>query len=179
MSEISCKEQLLPQRAKSFLSKIDIKSPSECWNWMANKKRFGYGVFFNNGRNILAHRVSYVLRHGPIPEGKIILHSCDNPSCVNPDHLSAGTYAENSRQREEKGRSNRPCGKNHFLKKDPSRILKGSKHGRSKLVESDVLQIRKLHKEGMRCAHIAKLFPSVRYKSIHKIVKGFRWSHVG
>ena len=178
MSEIFHKEQLSQKRAKSFLSKIDIKSPKECWNWEANKTFFGYGKFANNGKNVLAHRIAYVLANGPIADGKIVLHSCDNPSCCNPNHLSLGSHAENSRQREERGRGNKPRGENHFLKKNPSLILRGTRHGGSKLRDFEVLQIRKLHKEGLRCAQIAKLFTTVRYKTIHKIIKGGGWSHL-
>lgn len=69
--------------------------PSGCWEWQGTKNFYGYGVLTIDGQEKRAHRVSYERTKGPIPEGMVILHSCDNPPCVNPDHLSIGTRFDN------------------------------------------------------------------------------------
>ena len=70
---------------------------SDCWHWCGVTNNFGYGRFSFRGRTQVAHRVSYETFCGPIPEGMSVLHRCDNPSCINPDHLWLGTYSDNRR----------------------------------------------------------------------------------
>lgn len=86
-----------------FYSKIT--KTQDCWNWTACKTHFGYGHFRLNGKMVMAHRVSWIDTFGEISDGLSILHKCDNPSCVNPGHLFLGDYADNARDREQKGRS--------------------------------------------------------------------------
>lgn len=107
-------------------------SDTTCWEWLGYRNRENYGGTQLNGVNVMAHRVSYVYLHGEIPDGYIILHSCDNPSCVNPAHLSCGTNQENTQDRVSKGRSRKsvsfyreesdlyPCG--HERTEENSRI---------------------------------------------------------
>jgi hypothetical protein len=85
-----------------------------CWLWTASRYPRGYGMF-NLGRDAqgrqhteYAHRISYVLHHGDIPTGKVVMHSCDNPQCVNPAHLSLGTQGDNIRDAARKGRYSVP-----------------------------------------------------------------------
>ena len=78
--------------------------PSDCILWIGTVCRSGYGTFSVGNKRVGAHRIAYILSHGPIPDGMCVMHSCDLPACVNPKHLSIGTSSENSRDSVKKGR---------------------------------------------------------------------------
>lgn len=84
----------------ALLAKVDTTDPLRCWNWQGCRKERGYG---HTGRGY-AHRRSYELFKGPIPKGRSVLHRCDNPPCINPDHLRVGTQADNIADMVGKGR---------------------------------------------------------------------------
>lgn len=79
-----------------FDSKVEIDPTSGCWKWLGYKVKGGYGRFWFEGRDVMAHRFAYELVVGPIPEGKEPDHTCNNPGCVNPGHLEIKTHRENS-----------------------------------------------------------------------------------
>lgn len=83
-----------------------VRKTRGCWIWTGATVRGGYGFFWDGKRNGVAHRYSYRLKYGPIPKGKIACHKCDNPKCVNPDHLFIGTYQDNELDKYAKGRDN-------------------------------------------------------------------------
>lgn len=86
----------LPER---FQAKVCPAPPSSCWLWMGSTCEQGYGrIGAGSGPDLLAHRVAYTLRHGPIPDGHEIDHLCRTPECVNPDHLEVVTRQENCRR---------------------------------------------------------------------------------
>lgn len=139
-----------------------VRKTDNCWEWIGAKDGDGYGQFTTtNKKNNRAHRFSYEIHKGPIAKGLRVLHSCDNPSCVNPNHLSLGTDADNLKDAINKGR----------LK------LKGEHNPSSKLTENQVREIRELRKSGVSIKDIA-----ARYKvsdfPIRGIINGTRWKHV-
>ena len=107
-----------------FWSKVN--KDGDCWEWTAAKNNLGYGLF-NHEYSSLAHRISWLLNNGEIPKDICVCHHCDNPSCVNPEHLFLGTNADNMRDMSEKGRAIRPRGEEHY---------------RCKLTDKDVSNIR-------------------------------------
>ena len=76
-----------------------------CWEWRGARGRGGYGLFWHSGSNVTASRAAWVAANGPIPEGMVIRHRCDNPLCVNPDHLDIGTHGQNMMDMVERARS--------------------------------------------------------------------------
>lgn len=82
---------------------------SGCWEWIGSKRHFGYGqVYFKGRPGRKAHRVAWERTYGPIPEGMGVLHKCDNPPCINPDHLFLGTPEDNVQDMFKKGRQRDP-----------------------------------------------------------------------
>lgn len=127
-----------PRRKKSidvrFWEKVDKRGPDECWEWLSTKTGGGYGTIGRGGRadgKEMAHRLSYMLHNGEIEQGKWVLHSCDNPSCVNPAHLRLGVPVENTRDSVERGRNVKPP------------IHYGASNHTAKLSASDVEFIRR------------------------------------
>lgn len=108
----------IPNTSESFWARVD--RTGECWLFLGATTRNGYGTLSWNGRLVYAHRLAWTLTNGPIPEGLRVLHSCDNPPCVR--HLFLGTAADNSRDMVAKGRM--------AQQRDPTKIARGSRHGR-------------------------------------------------
>lgn len=85
-----------------FMDKVNVTT--DCWEWKGATTATGYGNFWFEGRQVLAHRMSFSLFKGKIPEGLVVMHMCDNPNCVNPAHLSLGTHSDNTQDCIKKGR---------------------------------------------------------------------------
>lgn len=132
-------------RVYSFSTRFErsyIPEPnSGCWLWLGVPSgNHGYGRIKRGSNTVMAHRASWEKSNGSIPEGLLVLHKCDNPSCVNPDHLFLGTQQDNENDKVSKGRQSR--GLAHSLAKvNPARR---ERNGNSRLKYSDVLEIRAL-----------------------------------
>lgn len=124
---------------RRFWGKVSKKSNSECWNWMCAKKPKGYGNVRVNKKYLLAHRLSWEIHFGGIPDGMQILHSCDNTSCCNPHHLMLGTAMSNYVDMLKKCRSN----SSHKNRKY------GEEHHNHKLTFKQVEEIRKRYIPGI------------------------------
>jgi hypothetical protein len=113
-----------------FWAKVNMPAVG-CWEWQASKTGGGgYGAVGVNGKSTSAHRVSYELFYGPILNNLLVRHTCDNPSCVRPDHLTLGTYSDNMRDRTTRNRCNSAngakleCKRGHALTPENVRITK-------------------------------------------------------
>lgn len=141
-----------------------------CWEWTGHKLE-GYGRITeggDNGKDLAAHRVSWEIHCGPIPDGLCVCHHCDNPSCVRPDHLFLGTPQDNARDMASKGRAP--------LQRHPH-LYRGTAKGGCKLTEDAVREIRKLGETDMTQRAIARQF-GVAPPVICTILKRTAWAHV-
>lgn len=146
-----------------FWSKADMSG--DCWVWTASLSTAGYGRFkVRSYSSEAAHRVAYALANQVHPKGMLVLHSCDNPKCVNPKHLRLGTAKDNMDDMFSRKRNKSP---------DQS----GANNGNSKLTEIQVLAIKGMIAEGRKNTHIAPEF-GVTHQLISKIRRGHIWADV-
>jgi hypothetical protein len=150
-----------------FWAMVDSSAgPDACWPFLTGAgNRKGYRLFWiGGGRGFTpAHRYSYEVHKGPIPDGLWILHSCDNPRCVNPAHLRAGTALENSQDARERHRG--------------IGAPRGHANGASKLTEDDVRHIRRLLAAGVSQHEVARQH-GVSQSTVSDIRHGRLWSHL-
>lgn len=148
-----------PFTKESFDSKYK-KMDNGCWEWLATKNQDGYGRVKRFGKLESAHRVSYELYKGELGD-KHVLHSCDNPSCVNPEHLWLGTHLENQKDKANKGRAK-------------TTSMTGESHPKHKLTTEQVLFIKNSSlptRVLMDMFHVSEML-------IYGIRKGTRWKHL-
>lgn len=158
-------DHLIVGDAARFWSKV-IKTEG-CWIWMGQKDKFGYGKFqysiLSKKHYLRTHQYSYLITHGTLSHGRYVRHTCDNPSCVNPDHLIPGSHQDNTED---------------MVKRD--RQAKGSGHANSKLTEQSVREIRELHYLSTLINKTKDI--AIRYgvstHTIRRIVSRRAWKHV-
>ena len=157
-----------------FFEKVNKNGPvhpilgTRCWIWIGGKKnKLGYGtIYVRKGETDEAHRVAYRNMVEPIPDGMCVCHKCDNPSCVNPDHLFLGTHQDNMKDMYRKGRN------------VPSI---GEKNWRAKLTEENIREIWKRYKKHSRygsgtASTLAREF-KISLPSIYSVISR-GWKHV-
>lgn len=147
---------------EEFLKRVVVTTSDLCWPWRFGKTKDGYGNMKVMGKEVRAHRLSYELFIGPIPEGLNVLHHCDNPPCCNPAHLFVGTQKDNMIDCRDKGRLNSAV---------------GEKIKNSRLTTHEVLEIRALATAGHSLTNIARRY-KVSIMCIFCVVHRVTWKHV-
>lgn len=177
--------RLPPEQKKiGFWLHVEKDGPKGCWLWTGRRSN-GYGRCSFRGRSMMAHRASWIMARGPIPAGLLVLHDCDVPNCVNPDHLFLGTYKTNMDDMYAKGRGPvgdrngsrtrpdrratgdrngsrthpeaRPRGDQHWTRQHPER-LRGMRNPNTRLTDEDVAMIRRLYDEGYSQTELAQRY---------------------
>lgn len=155
-------------------SKYTVNSYTGCWEWTGAIDNKGYGIIHTYGNSKgRAHRVSWEITHGEINNNLCVCHSCDNPKCINPDHLFLGTIADNNRDMAAKGRNRWSDAFLTSKKKSPQ----GERHGMSKLNTRDVIKIRNCFENGVTMKELAILY-DVGHSHICSIVRRKSWRHI-
>lgn len=183
-----------------YWSKIDKNGPSpiegsKCWVWLGSKDSDGYGVLstrVNGRKGIRAHRIGFFLAYGEISK-PCICHKCDNPPCVNPEHLFEGSHKENKKDCLIKGRANSPSGNDHWSRRNPHLVKRGATHyktgssranergienSQSKLNDQKVREIRARHiPRRISQSMLAKEY-GVTQSVISDVIRRISWTHV-
>lgn len=149
----------LKEHFMSYVQKSD--NPDGCWEWIGARNDRGYGQFRIENKICGAHRVSYALFVGDIPDNLLVCHSCDNPGCVNFSHLFLGTYQDNTDDKVKKNRQSHVG-------------VKGENNGLHKLTEQNIYQIREMIEQGYTQREVAKLF-GVSQMTISQIKTSKNW----
>lgn len=159
--------QFTAKDIERFWSKVAISNNVlECWEWQRCKFKNGYGKFGLGGRKggvVYAHRFAWELANEAIPGGLFVLHSCDNPACVNPHHLFLGTQQNNVEDMLNKQRNKKPP------------IGKGESNPNHKLTEFQVAYIRKNYVRGTNSARILADELKVGISTIRRVVNHESW----
>jgi hypothetical protein len=140
-----------------------IRMTDTCWEWTARRDENGYGrIRLGSAETdmMLAHRVSWAIHFGE-PGQNLVCHSCDNPSCVNPNHLFLGSYSDNNLDMKTKDRHTR-----------------GERSGTAKLTESDAISIKRDYASGLGSMKLVAGRYGVSTMHVCRIVNGERWSHL-
>jgi|SRR3990172_11883214 len=144
-----------------------VNKTETCWIWNGSKNNRGYGQFNlrkSSGEKtiVLAHRFSYEIENGPIPFKLCILHKCDNPPCVRPDHLFLGSQVDNAIDMINKGRGNK---------------VNGIRNANSKLTTEKVIKLRSLYDQGVKVSVLCKMF-GVSHNTASKVAQRRWWNSV-
>jgi hypothetical protein len=165
--EIEMSEFNLPQSynstnlADKFWPKVDKAGEAECWEWKGRSNHAGYGTLTWSRKSLLAHRVAFLLTHGPFPQELLILHSCDNRPCCNPRHLRVGTHQDNAKDMVERDRQS-----------------KCEHRPNAKLTNDLVPKIFDARDEGLSHSQIGRKF-GISTSQVTRVLQGNSWSGIG
>lgn len=158
--------------AERFWNKVDKSGGLDaCWPWTGARHPAGYGLF-SVTRGVWptgSHRYAWELANGSIPEGRWVLHRCDNPPCCNPSHLFLGDCQDNETDKVSKGRQAR--GDRHGRRKHPEAYPSGERHHAAKLTDAQVAEVRRLAGEGHSQRALARRF-GMSQPGIGKLLRG-------
>jgi hypothetical protein len=164
-----CKNKLCinPEHHCTTLEAFDLniikgENINDCWEWSKGQNGMGYGAFNIKGKPFLVHRLMYERHNGKIPDGMHILHSCDNPICLNPKHLFIGSQKDNVHD---------------MIQKNRDRKARGSKSGRAIINEEIALKIKTQALDGLSIINISKL-NNLPYYIVYQVYNNITWRHV-
>ena len=172
--------ELAQRDVQRFWSRVD--KAGECWVWTGGTMGWGYGYFDLAGSRHGAHRISWMLARGPIPAGLFVCHRCDNPPCVNPDHLFVGTQFDNMADARAKGRLSPTIFDGTQVElmrlgRHPGRQARGERVATAKLTEGQVREIRRRLAEGANQSALAREY-GVVHQLVSRIASRGIWKHV-
>lgn len=152
-----------------FVANVDERSRDECWPWLGTVTPAGYGRFYYRGVAHTAHRIAYIREYGNVDADIFICHHCDNPPCVNPAHLFAGTPADNSADMVRKGRA-RQGSREH--------VVRGEGHPCAVLTDDTVREMRELRSDTAMPYHMIAHLYGVSQRTAWLAIKRRTWAHV-
>lgn len=193
----TCRNAAAPTLEDRFWAKVD--KGADCWEWSAHRMPNGYGIINIDSSPRLAHRTAWELAYGAIPDELWVLHRCDNPACVRPDHLFLGTAKDNMQDMHQKGRNAaKVCperqargdrhmsrtkpetlkrGDEHYTRLHPEKVRRGEASNKARFSEQDIRDMRQQYEQGVSMRELARRYNAAR-KSIQAIVQRRTWKHI-
>lgn len=169
-------ERINPKTARLFSSKFLLNPENQCHEWTASLDHKGYGQFRFGARIMKAHRFSWMMANQQDPGSLFVCHRCDNPKCVNPEHLFLGTHSDNMKDMHSKGRA--PAQTGAWRDVCPESVLRGEDAPNVKIAESVVRAILDSPDTGWGCrARLAKQH-GITPQHVGRILAGKAWAHV-
>ena len=152
-----------PREVQWYLANADVRGPDDCWEWKRGRVGKGYGAYYPNGKGSqrYAHIVAVEKDGREVPDGLVVMHTCDNPPCVNPAHLVVDTQRENLLDMQRKGRKVQ---------------VRREGHPRAKLTEEQVVEIRKRYPTRAVSVRVMAREYGISHVQLMRVAKGRAWA---